>query len=86
MPGARAHDMITLITAGIADGVYFAAAPHPNTKLAALFTVAYLFAGYACAGDLDLMSTEYRHGGRCDFCGSRTSGLFRTARGCRMAC
>jgi uncharacterized metal-binding protein len=63
MPGARAHDMITLITAGIADGIYFATAPHSNTGLAVLFTVAYLFAGYACAGDLDLMSREYKRWG-----------------------
>lgn len=63
MPNARAHDTITLTTAGIADGVYFATAPHPSTALAVLFTVSYLFAGYACAGDLDLMSREYKRWG-----------------------
>ena len=60
MPNARGHDIITLVTAGIGDGIYLACAPHPNPTLAALFTVAYVFAGYACAGDLDLMSTEYK--------------------------
>lgn len=63
MPGARAHDIITLLTAAAADGAYFALAPHPNTNYAALFTISYLFAGYACAGDLDLDSREYRRWG-----------------------
>ena len=63
MPGAKAHDMITLITAAAANGAYFTFAPHPNTNLAALFTISYLFAGYACAGDLDLDSREYRRWG-----------------------
>ncbi len=63
MPGAKAHDMITLITAAAANGAYFAFTPHPNTNFAALFTISYLFAGYACAGDLDLDSKEYRRWG-----------------------
>lgn len=63
MPGARAHDRITLISVAIADGVYWTQAPHPNANLAILFTLAYVFAGYACAGDLDLMSREYKRWG-----------------------
>ena len=63
MPGAKAHDMITLITAGVANGAYFALYPQANTNFAALFTISYLFAGYACAGDLDLDSKEYRRWG-----------------------
>lgn len=63
MPGSRTHDVITLITVGIADGVYLAKVPHPTLGLMGLFTVAYLFAGYACAGDLDLMSREYKRWG-----------------------
>lgn len=63
MPNARAHDIITLITAAVGDGAYLACAPQPNPSLAALFTVAFVFAGYACAGDLDLMSREYKRWG-----------------------
>jgi uncharacterized metal-binding protein len=63
MPGARTHDLITLVTAVAADICYFACAPHPDPTLAALYTVAYVFAGYACAGDLDLDSKEYRRWG-----------------------
>jgi uncharacterized metal-binding protein len=63
MPGARTHDAITLITVTAADIGYAAYAPHPDLTLAALFTVAYVFAGFACAGDLDLNSREYRRWG-----------------------
>ena len=63
MPNAPTHDAITLITAVGADIAYFHFAPHPDFPLAALFTVAYIFAGYACAGDLDLDSKEYRRWG-----------------------
>ena len=63
MPNAPTHDAITLITAAGADIAYFQLAPHPNLTLAALFTASYLFAGYACAGDLDLDSKEYRRWG-----------------------
>jgi uncharacterized metal-binding protein len=63
MPGVRTHDSITLITAAGADIAYFTQAPHPDPNLAVLFTAAYLFAGYACAGDLDLQSAEYRRWG-----------------------
>ena len=63
MPGARAHDVITIVTAGAANAAYFAFAPHPEPMLAVLFTVTYLFAGFACAGDLDLDSKEYRRWG-----------------------
>lgn len=63
MPGARTHDLITLITVAAADVCYFAYAPHPDPTLPALFTAAYVFAGYACAGDLDLDSKEYRRWG-----------------------
>jgi len=63
MPGARTHDMITVVTAAAADVAYFALAPHPDGAIAALFTIAYLFAGFACAGDLDLNSKEYRRWG-----------------------
>lgn len=63
MPGAQTHDFITLVSAAGADIAYFATAPHPNGLVAALFTASYLFAGYACAGDLDTNSREYRRWG-----------------------
>lgn len=63
MPGARTHDLITLVTVAAADIGYAAYAPHPDLTLAALFTTAYVFAGFACAGDLDLDSKEYRRWG-----------------------
>jgi uncharacterized metal-binding protein len=63
MPGARTHDLVTLATAAAADICYFRFAPKPDLTLAAMFTVAYVFAGYACAGDLDLKSKEYRRWG-----------------------
>ncbi|HLJ55417.1 MAG TPA: metal-binding protein [Chthonomonadaceae bacterium] len=67
MPDAPVHDAITLITAAAADVAYFHFAPHPDPAAAALFTTAYLFAGYACAGDLDLDSREYRRWGMLRF-------------------
>lgn len=63
MPNAPAHDAITLISAAALDVAYFRLSPHPDAAVAALFTVTYLFAGYACAGDLDLDSREYRRWG-----------------------
>ena len=63
MPNAPTHDFITLASAAGANGAYFHYAAHPDPALAALFTAAYLFAGYACAGDLDLDSREYRRWG-----------------------
>ncbi len=63
MPNANTHDAITLVSAAAANVVYFRASPHPDPSAAALFTVAYIFAGYACAGDLDLDSREYRRWG-----------------------
>ncbi len=67
MPNAPTHDAITLITAVAADAAYFRLVPHPDTAVATLFTVAYVFAGYACAGDLDLNSREYNRWGRLRF-------------------
>src|SRR6267154_1876546 len=63
MPNAPTHDFLTLATVTAADILYFQRASYPETKLAALFTVTYVFAGYACAGDLDLKSREYRRWG-----------------------
>ena len=63
LPNAPTHDVITLVTAAAADIAYFRVAPHPDSTVATLFTVTYLFAGYACAGDLDLNSREYRRWG-----------------------
>ena len=63
MPNAHAHDVITLVTVAAADAGYLLYVPHADPGLAALFTVSYLFAGYACAGDLDLNSREYRRWG-----------------------
>lgn len=63
MPGVRTHDWITVVTAIAADAAYFVLAPHPDPVLALLFTTTYLFAGFACAGDLDLDSKEYRRWG-----------------------
>lgn len=67
MPNARTHDIINLITAAGANIAYFAFTPKPEVTLAALFTGSYLFAGYACAGDLDLDSKQYRRWGRFRF-------------------
>ncbi len=63
MPNAPTHDALTVLTAVGADGAYFWFAPHPDSTLAVLFTASFLFAGYACAGDLDLDSKEYRRWG-----------------------
>src|SRR5438105_1736112 len=63
MPGARTHDLITVITAAGGNAAYFTLAPHADPMLAVLFTTPYLFAGYACAGELDLDSKEYRRWG-----------------------
>jgi uncharacterized metal-binding protein len=63
MPNAPTHDFITLVTAAGADAAYMLYVPQHDWKLAALFTGTYIFAGYACAGDLDLKSTEYRRWG-----------------------
>lgn len=63
MPNGKTHDLITVVTAVGADAAYLLRAPHPDPLLAGLFTLSYLFAGYACAGDLDLMSREYRRWG-----------------------
>ncbi len=67
MPNAPTHDLITLVTAAAADAAYFRFAPSPQPSLALLFTVSYVFAGYACAGDLDLKSTEYHRWGPLKF-------------------
>ena|ERR1051325_1412535 len=63
MPGARTHDLITVVTAAGANVAHFALTPQADPMLATLFTVPYLFAGYACAGDLDVDSKEYRRWG-----------------------
>src|SRR5579859_6034016 len=63
MPGARTHDLITVVTAVGADAVYITQARPASPAVAGLFTLSYLFAGYACAGDLDLNSKEYRRWG-----------------------
>jgi uncharacterized metal-binding protein len=63
MPGARTHDAITVVTAAGAIGAYWKMVPTPDWTQAALFVAPYLFAGFACAGDLDLKSAEYRRWG-----------------------
>lgn len=63
MPDGKTHDFITILTVTVGDAVYLLRAPHPDPALAGLFTLSYLFAGFACAGDLDLMSREYRRWG-----------------------
>ena len=63
MPGCRTHDFITAVTAAGAVGAYFYVAPSPSWENALYFTGSYLFAGYACAGDLDLNSREYHRWG-----------------------
>lgn len=63
MPGARTHDIITVVTAiggATAYGLYF---PQPDLAHGAVFTGTYLFAGFACAGDLDIKSAQYRRWG-----------------------
>ena len=67
MPNGRAHDLITIVTVGIADGVYFRYMEHPQLSHAALFTGTFLFAGFACAGDLDLSSSELKRWGPLKF-------------------
>jgi uncharacterized metal-binding protein len=67
MPNAETHDFITVITAVAGNAAYFALAPKPEWELSLLFSATYLFAGYACAGDLDLDSKEYRRWGRLRF-------------------
>ena len=67
MPNAPTHDFITLVSVAAADVAYFHYAPQPQPMLAVLFTGAYVFAGYACAGDLDLKSTEYNRWGPLKF-------------------
>lgn len=67
MPGVHTHDFITLVTAAGANIAYFSLTSHPDARLAICFTVTYVFAGYACAGDLDLNSAEYRRWGRLRF-------------------
>ena len=67
MPNGRTHDIITVIAAGIADGIYYRYADSPQLALAALFTGTFLFAGFACAGDLDLNSCELRRWGPLKF-------------------
>lgn len=63
MPNARTHDLISVVTAGGGNLAYFLLTPQPDANVAAIFTVTYLFAGYACAGDLDLDSAQYRRWG-----------------------
>ena len=63
MPNARTHDAITLVSAVGADSLYARVTPHPDLRMVVLFTATYLFAGYACAGDLDLDSREFRRWG-----------------------
>ncbi len=63
MPNAQTHDIITVVSATGANVAYFQAMQSPKPSLAVLFTATYLFAGYACAGDLDLDSKEYRRWG-----------------------
>src|SRR6478736_4542956 len=63
LPNASTHDVITLVSVAAMDAAYFRFAPHPDPTAAAVFTLTYLFAGYACAGDLDLDSREYRRWG-----------------------
>lgn len=67
MPNAETHDYITVLTAVAGNALYFAFAPKPDIQLALLFSGTYLLAGYACAGDLDLDSKEYRRWGRLRF-------------------
>jgi uncharacterized metal-binding protein len=67
MPNVRAHDAVTLLTGVAAVASYVVLAPSPALDVAASFATAYLFAGYACAGDLDLDSAEYRRWGRLRF-------------------
>jgi uncharacterized metal-binding protein len=63
MPGARTHDIITLVTAAGGAAAYGLYAPQPDLVHAAIFTGTYLFAGFACAGDLDIDSAQYRRWG-----------------------
>ncbi len=63
MPDGKTHDIITVVTAVAADGLYAQRAASPDFTAAALFTVAFVAAGFACAGDLDLDSREYRRWG-----------------------
>jgi uncharacterized metal-binding protein len=63
MPGARTHDSITILTAVGGAAAYWQYAPQPDLVHATIFTGTYLFAGFACAGDLDIDSAQYRRWG-----------------------
>jgi uncharacterized metal-binding protein len=63
MPGARTHDLITVATAAVGLGAYWQLTPRPDWTHAAICAGTYLFAGFACAGDLDLNSAQYRRWG-----------------------
>lgn len=67
MPNAKTHDLITVVTAVGANVTYFTQSHLADLKLALIFSGVYLFAGYACAGDLDLKSKEYKRWGRLKF-------------------
>lgn len=63
MPNAPTHDKLTVVTVAAANVAYFKLVETSDWKAATIFSIAYLFAGYACAGDLDLKSKEYRRWG-----------------------
>ena len=63
LPNAPTHDLINVATAVGANLAYFRIGAHPEPAIAVAFTVTFLFAGFACAGDLDLDSSEYRRWG-----------------------
>ncbi len=60
MPGAPVHDAVTVAAVSFVNGVYWHIQPHEHVAAALWFTGTFLFAGYACAGDLDTNSREYR--------------------------
>lgn len=63
MPGARVHDLITVSTLAAFDVLYVAKVHPASLVPLCCFSGAYLFAGLACAGDLDTNSREYRRWG-----------------------
>ncbi len=60
MPGASVHDVVTVTAVSFVNGVYWHIQPHQHVAAALWFTGTFLVAGYACAGDLDTNSREYR--------------------------
>ncbi len=63
MPGARTHDMITVVTGAALAPVWWAMTPDGSPALALTITAAHLVSGLLFSCDLDIDSVEYRRWG-----------------------